>query len=250
MKSVLNCGLLVIALISFVISAGVASAAESQVCDAKIDKGYVYVMKGTGTAARNPTLEELFDAFNSTKTLFADLKWVDGREHQPELHIEVSGKASYYIDFQSVPDKGIKDPRCSKIYSETVVKGKSVKKQIDETGYECRLRELRAKPLVGSLPNGIKTGVEVKIPETDMDLVSRVSKAFGCGEMLEESGQPVLPAKTSPPAKKSPAKKVGKQVPSATVDQPVDESGPLLGKPRTNVIPAIQLQAVPKATAK
>ncbi len=238
MKSVLSCALLMIAFVSSVASAAVATPPVAQSCDSKIEKGFIHIKKGTGAEARNPTLEELFDAFNSTKTLIGDLKWEEGRKHQPLLYIEVPGKEAVYYDFQSVPKKGKGDPRC---------------KDQKVTGYECRLEQLRRDELTAGLPNGIKTGVQIRIPETDLDLVARVSRAFGCGEVLEESGQPVLPAQTSPPVTKSAAKKVGKPVPSVKVDQPTDETGPLVGgKPKANVIPAIQLQAVPagKPTAK
>lgn len=235
-------------------SSSAFSAAAVQNCDSKTEKGFVHIMKGTGDAARNPTLEELFNAFNADakfndekppvlKSPFLELvKYEEGKKIQPELYVEVPGKDPVYYYFPTVPYKGKRDPRCT-----------------DQTinGYDCRIKQLKEDDLLDGLPNGLKTGVVIKVPSSAPEVVEAVSKALGCGEVLDASGKPIL---------------------KAVAPKPVDETGPLLGvrtaptsakakakapKPaaaasapssaasgsKSNVIPAIQLQAVPAAPA-
>lgn len=218
-------------------------AAAGEVCDSKTVDGYVQILKNTGTNARSPSLEELFDAMNSSKTLMNDLLWVEGRTNQPLVYIEVPGKPPVYYNFRSIPKKGKGDPRC---------KDKTV------TGYECRLNQLRDDEETGGMPNGMKTGVQIKVPVADAELVARISNAFGCNEIVEESGNPVLPAAklSSPEASANPAnaelKANGKP---RMIKQPELGGKPAAAKaapatapstqPKSNIIPRNQLQSAP-----
>lgn len=158
----------------------VVGAKTINICDSKIEDGYVQVMKGTGSAARNPTIGELFDAFNKTESLIADLKYQAEREHKPSLRIEAPEMEPIAYSFDTTPKKAVGGDRFCKAKKET------------RSGYDCRIDFLRSKDReLGGMPRGLNTGVEIKLPLADPELVSRVSKAFGCDEVVEISGKPV-----------------------------------------------------------
>ncbi len=156
----------------------IANIASAGSCEMKIVDGYVQITKGPGASKNSPTLKELFDTYNKDFDFFNALRDVEG--HQSPVYVNVVGGNGNPVayNFKTVPKKGVNDSACEN-------------RKI--TGYECRVRQLAGNPKLGGLPEGLDSKVVLEIPENEATLLSQVTNAIGCDEMIEPNVQNKLP---------------------------------------------------------
>ncbi|CAN5582309.1 hypothetical protein BH10BDE1_BH10BDE1_35800 [soil metagenome] len=170
--------LLLVALVALVLTSQVySSVSHAEACEVTTDDGYTRLFVGTGAAKRSPTMEEVFDGMNAKdSTLFEDLKFVSGRADQPRVYVDVP-KTPLYYDFRTLPSPAPNDSAC---------------KDKIQTGYDCRVNQLKSLPEAHGLPKGIKTGISIAVPQNETVLLGRIAKNLGCDELYDASGAPAV----------------------------------------------------------
>ena len=171
-------------LLALVMMQAYVSVARADGCEVTVEdiggRNYTRIFVGTGTAKRSPTMDEVFDAMNvKNSSFFKDLKFVSGRSDQPLVYVETP-KAPLYYDFQSLPKPGPNDPKC---------------KDKIQTGYDCRVLQLKEIPEAHGLPKGIKTGIAIAVPQGEDALLERISKGLGCDALYSVDGSSAIKAK-------------------------------------------------------
>lgn len=158
------------------------SSAFAGSCEIKTVDGYVQITKGPGPSKNSPNLKELFDAFNNNAAFFKDANDGDGYLSPVYLNLINAEGEPIPINFKTFPKKGSNDGGVCRKKNQTPI-----------SAYDCRVEKLAKNPKLGGLTEGLDTRVIIEIPENETDLLSRITNAIGCDEMLEANVRDKMP---------------------------------------------------------